>query len=193
MGSIVAARSTESSFTDFVNVEHVPQLFVADGIIDPPSVSTTAYNPDCWTLAHLPFVERVESDVEFNTGPLSSTGQPLPETSSSPNAEASVNGLEYTEDPVFITDGPDAEPERTRTSSPLTRPAPPLSGYHLGEVVPFGWVTNAQSQSGNFNPNKIIPVRSTGARLKLVGIIGGTDDHADPRPEQRTSGGDHPA
>ena len=172
MGSIVAARSTGSSFTDLVNAEHVPQLFVADGTIDPAIGLDNAYNPALVDkLAHLPFVERVGSEVELNAGPLSSTGQPLPETSSSPNAEASVNGLEYTEDPVFITAGQMPNPNAPDEFAIDAASATSL-GYHLGEVVPFGWVTNAQSQSGNVSPSTIIPVDQR-ARLKLVGLIGG--------------------
>jgi MacB-like periplasmic core domain/FtsX-like permease family len=172
MGSIVAARSTGSSFTDLVNAEHVPQLFVADGTIDPAIGLDNAYNPALVDkLAHLPFVERVGSEVELNGGPLSSTGQPLPETSSSPNAEASVNGLEYTEDPVFITAGQMPNPNAPDEFAIDAASATSL-GYHLGEVVPFGWVTNAQSQSGNVSPSTIIPVDQR-ARLKLVGLIGG--------------------
>ena len=45
-------------------------------------------------------------------------------------------------------------------------------GYHVGEEIPVGWVTNAQTSSGNFNPNQPIPVHQR-ARVKLVGIAGG--------------------
>ena len=45
-------------------------------------------------------------------------------------------------------------------------------GYHLGEEIPVGWATNAQTSSGNFNPNQPIPVHQR-ATLKIVGIAGG--------------------
>ena len=35
MGAVAAARSTESSFSDYVASTHVPQLFVFDGVINP--------------------------------------------------------------------------------------------------------------------------------------------------------------
>ena len=45
-------------------------------------------------------------------------------------------------------------------------------GYHVGEKIPIGWVTNAQTQSGNFNPNQPIPAHQR-AMVTLVGIVGG--------------------
>ena len=49
------------------------------------------------------------------------------------------------------------------------RPVPRQLGYHLGEEIPVGWATNAQTSSGNFNPNQPIPVHQR-ATLKIVGI-----------------------
>ena len=70
LGAIEAARSTESSYTDFVTASHVPQLFVFDGVINPGIGLDSAYNPSLLrTLSHLPHVERVESTVELNMGP----------------------------------------------------------------------------------------------------------------------------
>ena len=78
LGAIEAARSTESSFADFVASSHVPELFVFDGVINPGIGLNSAYNPTLLrTLSHLPHVERVESTVELNMGPLTSRGQPL--------------------------------------------------------------------------------------------------------------------
>ena len=45
LGAIEAARSTESSFADFVASSHVPQLFVFDGVINPGIGLNSAYNP----------------------------------------------------------------------------------------------------------------------------------------------------
>ena len=60
MGAIAAARSTESSFSDFAASSHVPDLFVLDGVINPAIGLDSAYNPALLrTLSHLPHVERV--------------------------------------------------------------------------------------------------------------------------------------
>jgi len=170
MGSVAAARSTESSFTDLVASSQVPQLFVFDGVINPAIGLNSAYNPALLrTLSHLPHVERVASTVELNMGPLSSNGQPLPTQSIS--AEASVNGLDYTEDPVGIAAGKMADPHKMNEFV-LDAASAKALGYHLGEEVPMGWLTNAQTQSGNISPNQAIPADQR-VRVRLVGIEAG--------------------
>ena len=172
LGAIEAARSTESSFADFVASSHVPQLFVFDGVINPGIGLDSAYNPALLrTLSHLPDVERVESTVELNMGPLTARGAAVAESALSPTAEASVGGLDFTEDPVTIIDGRMVDPHKADEVVIDAASAKAL-GYHLGEEIPVGWVTNAQTSSGNFNPNQPIPVHQR-AMVKLVGIAGG--------------------
>ncbi len=172
LGAIEAARSTESSFSDLVTASHVPQLYVFDGVINPGIGLDSAYNPTLLrTLSHLPHVERVESTVEINLGPLTRRGTELPESASSPNAEASVGGLDYNEDPVAITQGRMADP-RNPDEVVLDAASAKALGYHLGEEINVGWVTNTQVSSGDFNPNQVVPVRQR-ARVKLVGMSDG--------------------
>jgi hypothetical protein len=172
LGAIEAARSTESSFADLVTSSHVPQLFVFDGVINPGIGLDSAYNPGLLrTLSHLPDVERVGSTVELNMGPLTPSGQPLTNSAISPTAEASVGGLDFTEDPLEIVDGRMVDPRKADEVVIDAASAKKL-GYHLGEEIPVGWATNAQTSSGNFNPNQPIPVHQR-ATLKIVGIVGG--------------------
>ena len=172
LGAIEAARSTESSFADLVTSSHVPQLFVFDGVINPGIGLDSAYNPGLLrTLSHLPDVERVESTVELNMGPLTPSGQPLTNSAISPTAEASVGGLDFTEDPLEIVDGRMVDP-RQADEVVIDAASAKTLGYHLGEEIPVGWETNAQTSSGNFNPNQPIPVHQR-ASLKIVGIVGG--------------------
>ena len=169
LGAIEAARSTESSFADLVTSSHVPQLFVFDGVINPGIGLDSAYNPRLLrTLSHLPDVERVESTVELNMGPLTPSGQPLTNSAISPTAEASVGGLDLTEDPLEIVAGRMVDPRKTNEVVIDAASAKKL-GYHLGEEIPVGWATNAQTSSGNFNPNQPIPVHQR-VTLKIVGI-----------------------
>ena len=151
---------------------HVPQLFVFDGVINPGIGLDSAYNPGLLrTLSHLPDVERVESTVELNMGPLTPSGQPLTNSAISPTAEASVGGLDFTEDPLEIVDGRMVDPRKADEVVIDAASAKKL-GYHLGEEIPVGWATNAQTSSGNFNPNQPIPVHQR-VTLKIVGIVGG--------------------
>ncbi len=172
LGAIEAARSTESSFADLVTSSHVPQLFVFDGVINPGIGLDSAYNPGLLrTLSRLPDVERVESTVELNMGPLTPNGQPLTNAAISPTAEASAGGLDFTEDPLEIVDGRMVDP-RKADEVVIDAASAKALGYHLGEEIPVGWVTNSQGSSGNFTPNQPIPVHQR-ALVKIVGIVGG--------------------
>ncbi len=172
LGAIEAARSTESSFADLVTSSHVPQLFVFDGVINPGIGLDSAYNPPLLrTLSHLPDVQRVESTVELNLGPLTPSGQPLTNSAIAPTAEASVGGLDFSEDPVKIVDGRMVD-RRKADEVVIDAASAKTLGYHLGQEIPVGWVTNGQTSSGNFNPNQSIPLHQR-AVVKLVGIDGG--------------------
>ncbi len=186
LGAIEAARSTDSSFADFVTSSHVPQLFVFDGVINPGIGLNSAYNPELLrTLSHLPDVERVESTVELNMGPLTRSGKPLPESVLSPTAEASVGGLDFNEDPITVTDGRIVDPHRADEVVVDAASAKAL-GYHLGEKIPVGWVTNAADPSGNFNPNQAGPGPSAGVGdARRDHLRAGDDAVRGPRQRQR--------
>ncbi len=169
LGAIEAARNTESSYADYVTASHVPQLFVFDGVINPGIGLDSAYNPGLLrTLSHLPDVERVESTVELNMGRLSSQGDPL---ATSPTAEASVGGLDFNEDPIAVSEGRMVDPHKADEVVVDATSAKAL-GYHVGEEIPVGWLTNTETQSGNSPTNQAIPVDQR-AMLKVVGIAAG--------------------
>jgi hypothetical protein len=170
MGAVAAARSTESSFTDYVIRSHVPNLYVFDGVINPTIGLNSAYNPALLrTLSTLPYVQRVASTVQLNLGPVNPSGIPL--QLASLQEEASVNGLDFTANPLSIASGRMADPRRADEFVIDAASAKAL-GYHLGQEVPIGWETNTQASSGNFVPNAPIPADQR-RRVKLVGIAGG--------------------
>jgi hypothetical protein len=172
LGALEAARSTESSFADFVASSHVPQLFVFDGVINPGIGLNSAYNPKLLRkLSHLPHVERVESTVELNLGPLTARGLPMANSAIAPTAEATVGGLDLNEDPLAITDGRMVDPHKADEVVVDAASAKAL-GYHVGDKIPVGWVTNLQATSGNFNPNQPVPAHQR-ARMTVVGITSG--------------------
>ena len=171
MAAVAAARSTESSFTDYVAASHVSQLFVLDGVINPSIGLDSAYNPALLrTLAHLPHVQHVASTVELNMGPLSPGNHPE-ENTSSISAEASVGGLDFTEDPVTMASGRLPDPQNPDEFAIDAASAKAL-GYHLGQSVHMGWVTNTQVSSGDTPASAVIPPDQR-ASLKLVGIGNG--------------------
>ena len=186
MGAAAAARSTESSFTDYAAASHVPQLYVVDGVINPGIGLNSAYNPALLRhLAHLPHVTHVASNVELNMGPLVSGGHPLL-TSTIP-AEASVNGLDYTEDPISVVQG--RLPNRSRPGEFVSDEASAKTlGYHLGQTVAMGWATNTQINSGNFDQHTVIPARQR-VEVKLVGLSGGQATSLFQDQDAASSGG----
>ena len=103
-------------------------------------------------------------------GPLTPKGRPLPASNGIPG-DASVNGLYFTEDPVAITQGRMADPHKA-DEFVIDAATAKAFGYHVGEEIPVGWLTNAQANSGNLAPNSTIPADQR-ARVKLVGIAGG--------------------
>ena len=190
LGAIEAARSTESSFADLVTSSRVPQLFVFDGVINPGIGLDSAYNPGLLrTLSHLPDVERVESTVELNMGPLTASGQPLTNSAISPTAEASVGGLDFTEDPLEIVDGRMVDP-RQADEVVIDAASAKTLGYHLGEEIPVGWVTNAQIYVGQLRPEPADPGSSAGD-VEDRRDRRRTGDHPVPGPGQRQRPVDH--
>jgi hypothetical protein len=171
MAAVAAARNTESSFTDYVAASHVSQLFVLDGVINPSIGLDSAYNPALLrTLARLPHVQHVASTVELNMGPLSPGNHPE-ENTSSISAEASVGGLDFTEDPVTMASGRLPNPQNPDEFAIDAASAKAL-GYHLGQSVHMGWVSNTQVSSGDTPASMVIPPDQR-ASLKLVGIGNG--------------------
>jgi ABC-type antimicrobial peptide transport system permease subunit len=162
MGAIEAARTTESSPLDFATGTRTPGLFVLDNYA---SGTTPAYDPTLLrTIAHLPHVERVESEVGINAGPIGKNDEPLA-VSEGVGANGSVDGLNFNEDRIIVTQGRMANPDRA-DEFVLDSGTARAFGYHLGETVSIGWVTNAQGNvSGNF---KVPPGQQM--KVKLVGV-----------------------
>ena len=143
-----------------------------DGVINPAIGLNSAYNaPLLKTLSHLPHVRRVASTVELNMGPTSRAGQPLPNNAGAPPAEASVDGLDLTEDPLVITEGRMLDPHNADEVVIDAASAKAL-GYQVGQEIPIGWLSNEQTQSGNVTQNEKIPSEQR-ATVKLVGLSGG--------------------
>src|ERR1035441_6201234 len=112
MGAIAAGRSTESSFTDLVESTHTPNLFVLDGVYNPAIGLKSGYGPTrLRKIAHLPHVKKVASEVGINAGPVGKNDEPLP-ASEGVGANGSVDGLNFNEDRVIVTQGRMANPNK---------------------------------------------------------------------------------
>jgi ABC-type antimicrobial peptide transport system permease subunit len=164
MGAIEAARTTESSPLDFATSTHAPDLFILDGFYN-PAAGLKGYNPNLLrTIAHLPHVEKVESEVGINVGPVEKNGEPLPATEGL-GADGSVNGLGFSEDRIVVTQGRPANPKATNEFVLDSATAHAL-GLHVGETVTIGWIGNTQ---GDNSLHFKVP-RSQQIKMKLVGV-----------------------
>ena len=164
MGAIAAARTTESSPGDFAASTNTPDLFLLDGFYNPGIGLNSGYNPALLRkIARIPHVEKVESLVGINAGPVGKNDEPLP-VSDGVGANGSVDGLGFNEDRVVVARGRPANPKKA-DEFVLDSATARAFGYHLGETVTIGWFGNTQAVSPTFK----VP-RDQEIRAKLVGV-----------------------
>ncbi len=169
MGAIAAARTTESSFVDFATSTNTPDLFVLDGFYNPAIGLNAGYNPALLRqIAHLPHVKKVESQVGINAGPLGKNDEPCRPSPRGSAQRAASTGSTSTRIASSSRRGGRPTP-RGPTSSSWMPGRPSCSGYHLGQTVTIGWVSNAAGASQGASPNFKVP-RDQQIRMKLVGI-----------------------
>jgi hypothetical protein len=159
MGSLAAARRTQSSY----------QTFLAS--TNPSDLGITLQAPDITAaFARLGDVRAVASSVYLNAFPLERSGAPelLSVFDNDVTQEGSVNGEYFDQDRVTVTSGRMADPARPDqfVASAL---AAQLLGWHVGEIIPFGFYTNAQSEQQSFGSASMHPFLHFSERL--TGIV----------------------
>jgi hypothetical protein len=170
MGSIAGARRTGSSYATYLASTDPSDLTVTLGVDSCPTCS--GYSPTVErTLARLPHVERVEGSVE-------TYGQVLEPDGTAPTINAtmfnevdpiaSTDGLYFDQDRVTPVAGRMADPARV-DEMVMSPAAASLQGLHVGETVPVGFYTNAQSVSPLFGTPALRP--ATTVRMTLVGLV----------------------
>ncbi len=170
MGSIAGARRTGSSYATYLASTDPSDLTVTLGVAACQTCS--GYSPTVEsTLATLPHVERVEGSIE-------TYGQILEPDGAVPNINAtlfneiepiaSTDGLYFHQDRVTTVAGRMADPARG-DEMVMTAAAAHLQGLHVGETVPVGFYTNAQSTSPAFGTPALRP--KTTLRMRLVGLV----------------------
>jgi hypothetical protein len=168
MGSLAAARRTQSSFTTFLASTNPSDLSIA---VFPPGNggSLGGYSPALTrSIRRLAEVKRVQSWVEPIALPLRSNGAPDVEGLSSITVVGSVDGLSFDEDRPGVIEG--RMPDPGRTNQFVTTPAGArFAHWHVGQVVPFGFYTSQQLGSPGFGTSKVAPAIRVDARL--VGIV----------------------
>ena len=154
LGSVAAARRTQSSYATFLASTR------------PSDLSLTVQGPNLTDkLAHLPGVQRAEAALySLNAFPLTRTGAPIiPAAFRYGEAfpVGSIDGEYFGQDRVTVTSGRMARPDRA-DEFVATAQAAHLLGWHVGQVIPMGFYTNAQSPTSK-------PLRRLG--MRLTGIV----------------------
>ena len=171
MGSIAAARRTESSFPVFWASTHPSNLVGATAVLNPTIGSNSGYNATLIrSIARLPNVKQVESQSGIDFLPLQRDGAPLNVPNFSPQAglgNGSVDGLYFDQDKVTVTVGRMADPRRPDELMLSAEGASALR-VHVGDMLPVGIYTNAQTQLPGFGTAKVKPYRVVDE--KVVGI-----------------------
>jgi hypothetical protein len=166
MGAIAGARRTQASFTTFLASTNPSDMTVS---VFPAGTATVASSASLTrAFSQLPDVRRVESWVEPFGLPLGPKGAPRLNTLSNVNVVGSVNGLGFNQDRATVVEGRMANPARTNEFV-TTATGARLAGWHVGEVVPFGFYSFAQISSPTFTSGGVTPVVRVDA--KLVGLV----------------------
>jgi hypothetical protein len=164
MASIAGARRTQSSFPTFLASTSPSDLTIA---IFPPG--TGGYSASLTrAIKGLPGVTRVESWVEPFGLELSRKGIPETNAGSDVTVVGSLDGLSFNMDRPGVVEGRMADPTRTNEFV-TTAAAAEQEHWHVGEVVPFGFYTEAQIASANFAKGAVKPTIPVDA--KLVGLV----------------------
>lgn len=159
MGSVAAARRTQSSYATFL------------ASTNPSDLGLSVQGNDLTAkLARLPGVERVEATLlSLNAFPLSRTGAPIIPAAfrySQAIPIGSIDGEYFDQDRVTVTAGRMANPDRA-DEFVTTALAAQLLGWHVGQVIPMGFYTNSQSPTSK-------PLRQL--RMTLTGIVTFNDE-----------------
>jgi hypothetical protein len=185
MGSMAAARRTDSSYSTFLESTNPSNLEV---IPAPPSNGPN-YSPAITELlTHLPYVKHVEdASIQMSALPLGANGYPKLSATASNHVEAlaSVDGLGFTQDRVTVIAGRMAEPTRPNEVV-MTADAANLFGVHVGSTIPLGLYTAVQlsNVSGtipSFKPYRTFDVQVVGLVVANTDVV---QDDIDRYPTQ---------
>jgi hypothetical protein len=171
MGAIAGARRTQSSFPKFLASTHPSDLLVVHN--DSATDDNRGDAAFLRKLARLPHVKSVESANAPSEQVLGPDGSPSHDAlhqqfDSSVQMTADVSGELYDQDRPTVLQGRLADPKRA-DEMVMSSVAASVLRLHVGDVVPFGFYTNAQTLLPGYGTGKQTPVRRIG--IKLVGIV----------------------
>ena len=165
MAALAGARRTQSSYPHFLASTNPSDLTMAVYGVGSNSGKNFSLKG---TISHLKGVERVVTADGPNVVALKANGAPRLNTLSNVTTTGSLDGMLLTQDRLAVVEGHLANPRRDNQIV-MTASAARILGVHLGQTVPFGFYTNAQTNSPNFGSASVVPLLTIQARL--VGIV----------------------
>jgi hypothetical protein len=164
MASIAAGRRTQSSYPTFLASTNPSDMTV--GVYIPNSGGPVT--PLAARIAHLPEVKGVKEVVGPTFVPLAKNGAARVNTSNDVSIAGSTDGMFLHQDRLSIVRGRLADPNRA-DEMVMTAPAARILGVHVGQVMPLGFYTNAQTNLPGFGTPSVAP--RLRVRARLTGIV----------------------
>jgi len=165
MASIAAGRRTQSSYPTFLASTNPSDLTVSAGAANSTASSGSAALSS--KLAHLAGVKHVGSLLGPSAFPLAPNGA-LRDVADQIGVFGSLNGMLQSQDRITVVEGRMANPSRA-DELVMTAGAAKILGVHVGQAVPLGIYTTAQTELPGFGNPSVLP--RLRVRAKLVGIV----------------------
>jgi hypothetical protein len=164
MASIAAGRRTQSSYPTFLASTNPSDMSVSVYIPNGGNLATPLEE----ALAHLPDVKKVTDLTGPTFIPLAKNGSPDLTTSNDVSFVGSADGMFLRQDRLTAVEGRLADPNRA-DEMVMSASAARTLGVHVGQVVPLGFYTNAQTSLPGFGTPSVAP--RLRIRAKLTGIV----------------------
>jgi putative ABC transport system permease protein len=173
MGSVAAARRTQSSYSSLLESTNPSQVIVATAIASPAIGNGQGYDPGIVReVAEIPHVTAVASATGINAEPLGPSGAPISiaaYTAQAGTSQGSVGGEYFRIDRLAISAGRAADPARA-DEFVASSAAAAAFGFHVGQIVPMGFYTNRQTYMPAFGTAALKPYRRIDMRLVGIGV-----------------------
>ena len=181
IGSIAAARRTQSSYPTFLASTNPSTLFVPTANWQPGSPNSAGADLGISSsLLRLPLVRAVENEYNINAQPLGPNGYPLPAPANADslgisilNNDGSIDGEFSDQDRLTAIAGRLANPKRANEIMVSAVMAQALS-LRVGQVVPIGFYTNAQTTLPGYGTGGTATFKAKAhlaMDMKVVGIV----------------------
>lgn len=168
LGSLAAARRTQSSFTTFLAATNPSDLFVSIYGATAGSAENPGYDAALTkAITKLPHVAHVAAGIVLVGAPLTRDGTPRIRVDGLAYPVAPVNGLFFSQDRLGVSEGRMSSPSRPdeMVMAPVVAK---LLGFHVGQVIPYGFYSQAQQSEPGFGTKAVAP--AIRVNMKLVGL-----------------------